>query len=84
MRYDINLIQQLCSEIGLSARVDTNQRVEVDLGEGAVLCFQNAEREKDCLIGSAGRFEFPAIAPIKTSDIYVEYKATKGNVHTNM
>lgn len=51
MRYDINLIHQLCCEIGLSARIGTDQRVEVDLGEGAVLCFQNAESDEDCLIG---------------------------------
>jgi hypothetical protein len=50
MRYDLELIYQLCCEIGLSARM-ADQRVEVDLGQGAVLCFQNAEREEDCLIG---------------------------------
>jgi hypothetical protein len=50
MRYDLELIYQLCREIGLSARVPADQRVEVDLGQGAVLCFQNAEREEDCLI----------------------------------
>jgi hypothetical protein len=43
MRYDLELIFQLCRELGLSARI-TDERVELDLGQGAVLCFQNAER----------------------------------------
>ena len=57
MRYELDLIYQLCHEIGLLARmvadqrVGANQRVEVDLGQGAVLCFQNSEHEADCLIG---------------------------------
>jgi hypothetical protein len=53
MRYDIDLIQQLCREVGLSARVAA-ERVEVDLGQDAVLCFQNAEADQDCLIGFLG------------------------------
>jgi len=51
MSYDLNLVQQLCREIGLSARIIDVDHVDVDLGEGAVLRFQNAEREADCLIG---------------------------------
>ena len=51
MRYDLELIYQLCRETGLPARVVGDRGVEVDLGQGAVLCFQNAEREEDCLIG---------------------------------
>ncbi len=54
MRYDINLIHELCREIGLSSRIDADQRVEVDLGQGAVLSFQNSEKEEDCLIGFLG------------------------------
>ncbi len=54
MRYDLDLIKQLCRGIGLIARADTDLRVEVDLGRDAVLCFQNAEREDDCLIGFLG------------------------------
>jgi len=54
MRYDLDLVNQLCREIGLPARMDTDSRVEIDLGRGAVLCFQNAEREEDCLIGFLG------------------------------
>ena len=54
MRYDLDLVNQLCREIGLIVRADTDRRVEVDLGRDAVLCFQNAEREEDCLIGFLG------------------------------
>ena len=51
MRYDLDLVNQLCREIGLPASMNTDSRVEIDLGRGAVLCFQNEEREEDCLIG---------------------------------
>ena len=61
MRYELDLIYELCREIGLSARMLAGrlryapyagcQRVEVDLGQGAVLCFQNSDHEPDCLIG---------------------------------
>ena len=51
MSYDLNLVQQLCREIGLPARIIDVHYLGVDLGEGAVLCFQNAESEADCLIG---------------------------------
>ena len=54
MLYDLDLIEQLCREIGLIARADADFSVEVDLGRDAVLCFQNAEREEDCLIGFLG------------------------------
>lgn len=51
MRYDLDLIIQLCREIGLIVGVEIDRRVEIDLGRDAILCFQNAEREEDCLIG---------------------------------
>lgn len=54
MRYDLDLVNQLCREIGLMVQMDTADRVEIDLGRNAVLCFQNAEREDDCLIGFLG------------------------------
>ncbi len=54
MRYDLELISQLCHEIGLSARASADQRIEIDLGQGAILCFENAEREEDCLVGFLG------------------------------
>ena len=51
MRYDFALIHQLCREIGPIVQLDADHRLEVDLGRGAILCFQNAEREEDCLLG---------------------------------
>lgn len=54
MRYDLELVTELCREVGLSARMESGQRVDIDLGQGAILCFQNAEREEDCLIGFLG------------------------------
>ncbi|WP_369721234.1 MULTISPECIES: hypothetical protein [unclassified Bradyrhizobium] len=54
MRYDLDLVNQLCREIGLAVRLDNNHRIEVDLGRDAILCVENAEREEDCLIGFLG------------------------------
>ncbi|MBR0827465.1 hypothetical protein JQ596_18220 [Bradyrhizobium manausense] len=54
MRYDLDLVNQLCREIGLVVRLDNDHRIEVDLGRDAVLCVENAEREEDCLIGFLG------------------------------
>jgi hypothetical protein len=53
MRYDLDFVSQMCRECGLSARMD-DQRIEVDLGQGAILCFQNAVLDEDCLIGFLG------------------------------
>lgn len=53
MRYDLSLVHELCKEAGLSSNV-VEERVEVELGHGAVLCFQNALSDEDCLIGFAG------------------------------
>jgi hypothetical protein len=53
VRYDLNLIHQLCGEIGLSGRIDGDQ-AQIDLGQGAVLCFLNAERDEDCRIEFLG------------------------------
>ncbi|UVO27414.1 hypothetical protein [Bradyrhizobium arachidis] len=54
MRYDLDLVNQLCREIGLVVRLDNDHRIEVDLGRDAVLCVENAEREENCLIGFLG------------------------------
>src|SRR5262245_9719034 len=50
MRYDFELVSNLCSEIGLSAQ-SSDQGVEIDLGAGAILKLLNAECEEDCLGG---------------------------------
>jgi hypothetical protein len=54
MHYDVKLIFQLCHEVGLCAHMETDRSVKVDVGEGTVLCFKNAESEDDCLIGFEG------------------------------
>ena len=51
MRYELAAIRDLCREIGLSADPTTEEHIEIDLGGGAVLYFQNADREEDCLMG---------------------------------
>ena len=54
MRYNLAAVYGLCREVGLSANSVTNERIEIDLGSGAVLYVQNADREEDCLIGFLG------------------------------
>ena len=50
MYYDLEMIVQACSEGDLVA-TRMHASVEIDIGRGAVLCFQNAEEEQDCLVG---------------------------------
>ena len=54
MRYDLSRIHEQCQESGIPSRIVDEQNLEIDLGHGAVLRFENAEREEDCLIGFAG------------------------------
>jgi hypothetical protein len=54
MRYDLDLVYLAAMEAGLPASLSADQRVEIDFGDGAILCFQNAEREEDCFIGFLG------------------------------
>src|SRR5262245_15294620 len=54
MRYDLRLICELCRQAGFPVQTSGDQRVEVDLGHGAILGFQNAKREEDCGIGFLG------------------------------
>jgi hypothetical protein len=72
MSYDLDQLQQLCREIGLPARIIDVHRLGIDLGEGAVLCFQNAESEADCLIGFPadvrGTFAWHLHDPIQFGD----------------
>ena len=50
MHYDLEMIVQACNESDLVAK-RMQASVEIDLGRGAVLCFQNSEKEQDCLVG---------------------------------
>jgi hypothetical protein len=54
MVYDLNFLNEYCREIGLVARTVDRFALEIAVGNGAVLCFQNAERERDCLMGFLG------------------------------
>jgi hypothetical protein len=54
MRYDFQLIQDFCRESGLRSSVVSNELLEIDLGEDAVLCFQNAASDEDCAFGFKG------------------------------
>jgi hypothetical protein len=49
VRYDLKLIHELCQELGFNSH-QSGERLELELSEG-ILCFQNAERDEDCLIG---------------------------------
>ena len=72
MSYDLDLVQQLCRQVGLSARITDVNHVDVDLGQDVVLCFQNAESEADCLIGFPahvrGQYEWHKHDPIQFGD----------------
>jgi hypothetical protein len=54
MRYDLDLVYQMCREVGLSVLRRDDERVEIDLGKDAVLCIQSFEGEADCAIGFLG------------------------------
>ena len=54
MKYDLDLIQELCSELSLRVAARSSNEVAVELDEGTVLIFVNAELEKDSLIGFEG------------------------------
>ena len=66
MRFDLGLIYELCCETGLAARAVDGKDVTIDLGEGAILTFENAKEGMDeCLAGFGdtpshvhGNFEF--------------------------
>lgn len=54
MRYDLKLLHELCQESGLSSRISSDLRVEVDLGENCTLFFENFDGEDDCMVGFDG------------------------------
>jgi hypothetical protein len=56
VRFDLPVIHELCREIGLAARIDSGtEAVEIDVGEGAILRFENAKGdEDDCVVGFLG------------------------------
>lgn len=53
MRYDFSLILELCKELGLSSSL-ANERLDIAVRPDVNLCFQNADRDEDCLVGFDG------------------------------
>jgi hypothetical protein len=51
MRYDLDFLSEFCREIGIAARKADSSVLEVSVGNGVVLYFENAEREDDCSMG---------------------------------
>ena len=54
MRYDLTLIHELCGEIGLPSTLRSPEELAIELAGGVVLCFQNSDKEEDCLVGFEG------------------------------
>ena len=54
MPYDLDLVHQLCHEVGLRSIMRSQERLEIDLGQSLVLCFLNSERDQDCLVAFEG------------------------------
>jgi hypothetical protein len=53
MRYDLELVSQLCQEIGLRATSSAGA-VAIELAAGVSLVFHNAEQDVNCLVGFNG------------------------------
>ena len=54
MRYDLGMIRDLCGELGLRSAARSADEVAIELDEGVVLTFVNAEREEDSFVGFEG------------------------------
>jgi len=54
MRYDFDMITELCRELGLQAVARSASEVAIELEKGVALVFVNAEREEDSLVGFDG------------------------------
>ena len=50
MRLDLDFVMQLCGHVGLPS-VRSGEIVDVDLGRGVFLQFQNTDLDEDCLVG---------------------------------
>ncbi len=51
MTYDLDIIKELCGELGLRTVPRPDDRVAVELEHGVVLIFVNADKEDDAFIG---------------------------------
>lgn len=54
MRYDFDMITELCRELGLQAVARSSNEVAIELERGVALVFVNAEREEDSVVGFEG------------------------------
>ena len=54
MRYELDLINELCGELGLRTRRPSPDTLAIDVEPDVALVFVNAERDDDCLIGFEG------------------------------
>jgi hypothetical protein len=54
MRYDLDLIHQLCKEVGLRSASSAPDGMAIELAEDVRLTFQNAGKDDDCLVGFNG------------------------------
>jgi hypothetical protein len=54
MQFELQLVAQLCKELGLQFEIRSPVEIALHLGGAASLVFQNAEREDDCCRGFAG------------------------------
>ena len=71
-RFDLDPVHEFCGAVGLKSRL-AEQHVEVDLGEGAVFCFQNSERDEDCATGFLGTpWHFHGDVMFSSRDRYLE------------
>jgi hypothetical protein len=50
VRYDLKLIHDLCVEVGFHSHIQSEDRIEIELGKGAILLFLNAAHDEDCLV----------------------------------
>ena len=65
MRYDLDMIGDLYTELGLRTVARTSLEVAVELEDGVVLLFANGEREEDSLIGyEGGEWHYPRKVPV--------------------
>ena len=54
MRYDLDLIHQLCEEVGLRSSTSSPDELAIELTESVRLTFRNAGQDEDRLVGFNG------------------------------
>ena len=54
MRYDLEVIVELCREVGLGRVTRAPGEATIELEEGVALIFRNLDEEDDCVMGFRG------------------------------